>query len=307
MQLVDRIRLSIPGEVVRAQELLDERERLLHDTREHAEGVVERAETAARELGERVQAHAQELSRRAQEEAAQLGAGPDRGPAEGRGGAGAGRASGLGSRRPARRPGAGCTAPPRGGGECGQGHRRRGGVRPRRGRLRPVRDGRPRGAPDHRRGDGPQGADHAGHPRPVAQEAPGRPQGLTRVQRVYSALRFCAAVGCAPSLPARRPHAPPQTTHLAAPPRHAAVASRHQPPDPQPVSPVQAAASAAPGLPQLRPLRSPRGDRDRVERQGQGRARSRRGAVRPGIVARRTRRGGPDVPAMRFRDWMRTS
>src|ERR1039457_891466 len=73
MQLVDRIRLSIPEEVVRAQQLLDERERLLHDTREHAEGVVERAETAARELGERVEAQARELSRRAHEDAAQLG------------------------------------------------------------------------------------------------------------------------------------------------------------------------------------------------------------------------------------------
>jgi cytidyltransferase-like protein len=73
MQLVDRIRLSIPGEVVRAQELLEERERLLRDTREHVEGVAERAETAARELGGRVEAQARELAQRAQEAAAQLG------------------------------------------------------------------------------------------------------------------------------------------------------------------------------------------------------------------------------------------
>ena len=73
MQLVDRIRLSLPEEVVRAQQLLDERERLLRDSQEHAEGMVERAETAARELGERVEAHVRELTRRAQEEAAQLG------------------------------------------------------------------------------------------------------------------------------------------------------------------------------------------------------------------------------------------
>ncbi|MGD1054224.1 MAG: hypothetical protein ABR950_10425 [Candidatus Dormibacteria bacterium] len=77
MQLVDRIRLSIPGELVRAQELLDERERLLQETREHAEGVVGRAEAAARELGERVEAHARDLTRRAEEGAAQLGARAD--------------------------------------------------------------------------------------------------------------------------------------------------------------------------------------------------------------------------------------
>ena len=73
MQLVDRIRLSLPEEVVRAQQLLDERERLLQDTQEHAEGVVGRAEAAARELSERVEAHVSELARRAQEDAAHLG------------------------------------------------------------------------------------------------------------------------------------------------------------------------------------------------------------------------------------------
>jgi len=73
MQLVDRIRLSLPEEVVRAQQLLDERERLFRDSQEHAEGVVERAETAARELSERVEAHVSELARRAQEDAAHLG------------------------------------------------------------------------------------------------------------------------------------------------------------------------------------------------------------------------------------------
>jgi cell division septum initiation protein DivIVA len=73
MQLVDRIRLSLPEEVVRAQQLLDERERLFRDSQEHAQGVVERAETAARELSERVEAHVSELARRAQEDAAHLG------------------------------------------------------------------------------------------------------------------------------------------------------------------------------------------------------------------------------------------
>jgi hypothetical protein len=73
MQLVERIRLSLPREVVRAQGLLDERERVLRDTEERSKDVLERAEAAARELAERVQAQALDVRQRAHAEAAQLG------------------------------------------------------------------------------------------------------------------------------------------------------------------------------------------------------------------------------------------
>ncbi|MGO8687674.1 MAG: hypothetical protein ACLQT7_10945 [Candidatus Dormibacteria bacterium] len=73
LQLVDRIRLSLPREVVRAQRLLDERERVLRDTQERAEDVTESAEIAARELAQNADAQARELVQRARAEAAQLG------------------------------------------------------------------------------------------------------------------------------------------------------------------------------------------------------------------------------------------
>jgi cell division septum initiation protein DivIVA len=74
LQLVDRIRLSLPQDVVRAQRILDERERVLTDTEERAREIAERAEAAAQELRERVEGQARELIQRARTEAAALGA-----------------------------------------------------------------------------------------------------------------------------------------------------------------------------------------------------------------------------------------
>jgi cell division septum initiation protein DivIVA len=73
LQLVDRIRLSLPQEVVRAQRMLDERERVLSDTQERAREVVERAEAVAEGLRERAEAQARDLIQRARAEADQLG------------------------------------------------------------------------------------------------------------------------------------------------------------------------------------------------------------------------------------------
>jgi cell division septum initiation protein DivIVA len=73
MQLVDRIRLSLPADVVQAQRLLDQRERVLSDTEERAGDLAARAESAARQLAERTAAQARELTERARAEAAQLG------------------------------------------------------------------------------------------------------------------------------------------------------------------------------------------------------------------------------------------
>jgi hypothetical protein len=50
IQLVDRIRLSLPADVVQAQRLLDQRERVLTDTEERAGDLSARAESAARQL-----------------------------------------------------------------------------------------------------------------------------------------------------------------------------------------------------------------------------------------------------------------
>ncbi len=73
IQLIDRIRLSLPADVVQAQRLLDQRERVLSDTEERAGDLAARAETAARQLAQRTAAQARELTDRAHAEAAQLG------------------------------------------------------------------------------------------------------------------------------------------------------------------------------------------------------------------------------------------
>ena len=72
VQLIDRVRLSLPADVVQAQRLLDQRERVLTDTEERAGDLTARAEAAARQLAERTAAQARELTDRAQAEAAQL-------------------------------------------------------------------------------------------------------------------------------------------------------------------------------------------------------------------------------------------
>ncbi|MGA9113012.1 MAG: hypothetical protein WB802_04340, partial [Candidatus Dormiibacterota bacterium] len=65
IQLIDRIRLSLPADVVQAQRLLDQRERVLSDTEERAGDLAARAETAARQLAQRTAAQARELTDRA--------------------------------------------------------------------------------------------------------------------------------------------------------------------------------------------------------------------------------------------------
>jgi vacuolar-type H+-ATPase subunit H len=73
LQLMDRIRLSLPQDVVRAQRLLDERERVLRDTQERAQDVTEVAAMTARERVERAEEQARGLLERAHDEALQLG------------------------------------------------------------------------------------------------------------------------------------------------------------------------------------------------------------------------------------------
>jgi cell division septum initiation protein DivIVA len=72
LSLVDRIRLSLPDELVRAHTLLDERERILSQTEEEASRVRERAEAAARSLAERTQATARRAAEHTAEDAARL-------------------------------------------------------------------------------------------------------------------------------------------------------------------------------------------------------------------------------------------
>jgi len=72
LSLVDRIRQSLPDELVRAQHLLDERERILTQTEEEAEQLRERAEAAARGLAERTQATARRAAEHTAEDADRL-------------------------------------------------------------------------------------------------------------------------------------------------------------------------------------------------------------------------------------------
>ncbi|HYA01088.1 MAG TPA: hypothetical protein VEK76_12190 [Candidatus Binatia bacterium] len=70
--LLERLRLSLPDELVRAHQLLDERERVLSQTEEESGRLRERAEAAARSLAERTEASAQRVAEHAREEAVQL-------------------------------------------------------------------------------------------------------------------------------------------------------------------------------------------------------------------------------------------
>ncbi|MGA8016719.1 MAG: hypothetical protein WCB85_12455, partial [Candidatus Dormiibacterota bacterium] len=56
--LVERIRLSLPDDLTHAQQLLDQRERVLSQTDQEVGQLRERAEAAARSLAERTQAAA---------------------------------------------------------------------------------------------------------------------------------------------------------------------------------------------------------------------------------------------------------
>jgi predicted nucleic acid-binding Zn-ribbon protein len=72
LSLVDRIRLSIPGDLVSAQQLLDQRERVLSQTEEEVGELRARAEAAARNLAERTQDAARRAAEHTAEEASRL-------------------------------------------------------------------------------------------------------------------------------------------------------------------------------------------------------------------------------------------
>lgn len=72
MQLVEHIRLSLPAELVRAQQLLDQRESVLADTEERAGRQLARAEATAQELSARVEADARALAEQSRAHASQV-------------------------------------------------------------------------------------------------------------------------------------------------------------------------------------------------------------------------------------------
>lgn len=70
--LIDRIRASLPPEVVRAHELLERREEVLTATAQDAERIRERAEETARSLSERAEATARRTAEQIADDAARL-------------------------------------------------------------------------------------------------------------------------------------------------------------------------------------------------------------------------------------------